>query len=432
MINKVEKWFGPPGTGKTTKLIEKVVDLIKSGTEPKNIGYFSFTNKATDEAKGKIQIKFPQYSLDEEFQGFRTLHSLAYQCLSSRLKIISEEQARAFDKDFYIENIYMRENDPTSMVVRAKHIVIDAASTARARLLKFDDYLLSIDSSDRYRLNKWLNYPAKECDRNFSESDILKLLEFNEKFESYKKALGVIDYTAIIEEACENFESIPSYDLLIIDEAQDLSKLQWKFAKMIIEKSKKVFIAGDDDQAICESFGAYPQEFLEIPGHEIVLNESHRVPKNIYNKLMEKNGVVSILENRYKRRKKEWNPNPKIEGCYQIINNVDELIKLINNSQESKWIIMAATHATLSGFSRILRENKINHFLSNQLISDVASSSNFPFVILKTIWGEKGGEAENAVLLTGGYADKKMLENDPRLKYVAITRASKNFYECIF
>jgi DNA helicase-2/ATP-dependent DNA helicase PcrA len=279
MNNKVEKWFGPPGTGKTTKLIDKVHEYIKNGIEPKNIGYFSFTNKATDEAKVKIQKKFPEYSLEEEFQGFRTLHSLAYQCLSSRVKIISEDQARAFDKDFFIENVLMRENDPTSLVVRAKHIVIDAASTARARLLKFDIYLSNIDSSDRYRLNKWLGYPAKICGREFSNSDILKLMEFNEKFESYKKTLSVIDYTAIIEEACENFESIPSYDLLIIDEAQDLSKLQWRFAKKIIDKSKKIFIAGDDDQAICESFGADPQEFFNISGSELILKDSYRVPK---------------------------------------------------------------------------------------------------------------------------------------------------------
>jgi superfamily I DNA/RNA helicase len=38
--------LGPPGTGKTTTLLNLVDEFIKQGTRPKEIGYFSFTKKA--------------------------------------------------------------------------------------------------------------------------------------------------------------------------------------------------------------------------------------------------------------------------------------------------------------------------------------------------------------------------------------------------
>ena len=49
--------FGPPGTGKTTKLISIVQEEIKNGTPPENIGFVSFSQKATEEAKTKTKEK---------------------------------------------------------------------------------------------------------------------------------------------------------------------------------------------------------------------------------------------------------------------------------------------------------------------------------------------------------------------------------------
>ena len=72
--------LGPPGTGKTTTLLNLVDDFMKAGVDPKRIGYFSFTRKAAHEAASRAAEKF---NLDEkqDLIYFRTLHSLAFRML---------------------------------------------------------------------------------------------------------------------------------------------------------------------------------------------------------------------------------------------------------------------------------------------------------------------------------------------------------------
>ena len=47
--------LGPPGTGKTTTLLNLVDEFIQQGVRPKQIGYFSFTKKAATEAATELR-----------------------------------------------------------------------------------------------------------------------------------------------------------------------------------------------------------------------------------------------------------------------------------------------------------------------------------------------------------------------------------------
>ena len=70
--------LGPPGTGKTTTLLNKVDDYLKQ-TDPDKIGYFAFTQKAAHEARDRAIKKFNL--TEDDLPYFRTLHSLAFRKL---------------------------------------------------------------------------------------------------------------------------------------------------------------------------------------------------------------------------------------------------------------------------------------------------------------------------------------------------------------
>ena len=72
-------WIGPPGTGKTTTLINQVEKYISEGIHPCDIAYISFTKVAANEAKARAIEAFPEFANSPNaFENFRTLHSLAY------------------------------------------------------------------------------------------------------------------------------------------------------------------------------------------------------------------------------------------------------------------------------------------------------------------------------------------------------------------
>ena len=72
--------FGPPGTGKTTRLLNMVDNALQDGVSPDRIAFLAFTRKAANEAKERAADRFDLTFDDLPF--FRTLHSFAYRTLS--------------------------------------------------------------------------------------------------------------------------------------------------------------------------------------------------------------------------------------------------------------------------------------------------------------------------------------------------------------
>ena len=61
---------------------------------------------------------------------------------------------------------------------------------------------------------------------------------------------------------------IKDFDVVFIDEAQDLSPLQWKLYDLLKQKATDIYLAGDDDQAIFAWAGADVERFIREPAKE--------------------------------------------------------------------------------------------------------------------------------------------------------------------
>jgi hypothetical protein len=98
------------------------------------------------------------------------------------------------------------------------------------------------------------------------------------------------------------------------------------------EKAKRIYLAGDDDQAIYEWNGADVKSFQNFPGKDVVLKYSHRLNKDIFI-------FCKLLQSKIKNKKeKEFVPFNKNKGNILMFKNFSELPF---NMFTGKWFLLA-------------------------------------------------------------------------------------------
>ena len=98
-----------------------------------------------------------------------------------------------------------------------------------------------------------------------------------------------------------------NFNLICVDEAQDLAPIQWAIVEKLKNHTKDLMVAGDDDQEIFSWAGASGKHFLEFESEDtLVLSQSYRVPRSVH-KL-----AVSITDRipSSQRQPKEYLPKP--------------------------------------------------------------------------------------------------------------------------
>lgn len=473
------KIFGPPGTGKTTKLISIVEEALAAGISPDRIAYVSFSTKAAQEAISRASKKF---NIDEkEFKYFRTIHSLGFQNLKLRrdevmdysdYKSIADELRIEISKYTDEDEIFGSKEGDNCRTIH---------DLSRARMISLEDQWKQAE------LQVTVPYATVE--------------QWAATIDAYKKKYSKNDFADMLEKYSG---SLP-VDILIVDEAQDLSKLQWEVVRRAMVDVPKVYIAGDDDQCIYTWNGADVDSFLNFPvDEEILLPKSWRMPTNILE--MSKNVAKSISH----RKQKEFTPaehtgeiNLDVD-LYDLDISSGEWLFLIRNKKFSReierflqekgvvyfdnksstpqrsisyeeaklilnWELLRKGYAismnaandiiksinkkyNLVNFENVTMENiTIPEYIKNKswfetftksikpyrieyirsCLRNRESITQHPRITISTIHRSKGGECENVVICPDySYLSSQFLDHDDehRVQYVAITRARHNLH----
>tara|TARA_R110000765_G_scaffold203401_2_gene308558 strand:- start:934 stop:2424 length:1491 start_codon:yes stop_codon:yes gene_type:complete len=314
----ITKIFGPPGSGKTTFLLNTVEKELEN-VSPMDIGYFSFTRKAATEASDRAVEKFPHMNPSTDFPWFRTLHSLAYRCLSvSKKDMMTQKDFSDFSKQVGLEIVTSVEEEHA---VRADNPILNQINLARIRgedlRVHYNRSAMDIE---------WFHF------------------EFVERaYRKYKEKHLLLDFTDLLERIIDAPERLPTLEVLIVDEAQDMSQLQWRLVLELASRAKRSYIAGDDDQAVYNWAGADVESFLSCEGNVKILEQSYRVPSSVHT-LADK--IVNRIQ---KRQAKTWAPR-KEEGHVAYYNDFASV-----DVTSGQWLIMASTNYMLNDLHNWLK-----------------------------------------------------------------------------
>ncbi len=323
------KLFGPPGTGKTTRLLRYVKTFLKLGTPIDKIGYFAFTTKAANEAVNRM-LDYHTAFQKKDLKHFKTLHSLAFNQLGmKKTQVMQDEHYEDIGRQLGIEVTIYKGGEENTGFINSDSEYFNLINAARIKNISIEDEY----NTDMY---------SQDMDKR-----LLKII--SDEVNNYKQSYGLVDFTDMIEKFIVS-GLCPKYDVAFVDEAQDLSPIQWKMFNIIKENSKYVILAGDDDQAIYGWAGADVKKFQqEISKKDIILPQSYRVPQTVQS--LADNILKQIPDER--RIQKNWKAREDKGTVNYIFDQEDAPL------YQGTWLVLARYNDKLNRLKPILKERGI-------------------------------------------------------------------------
>ena len=275
------------GAGKTKTLTHRILHLIKEGVPAENILAVTFTNKAAQEMKGRVNDLLQK----EQNIGFQntpfigTFHSLGmyilrreYETLgiSKHFTILDQDDSRAFIK----ESVKAKSLDPKQFDPKKIQSII---SKQKGECISAETFYSksNVGYFPRVVAEVWLDYEKKTKKEGAFDFDDLLL-----------KTLMLLRENQTIR---EKYQEIWRY--VHIDEYQDTNTVQYELSRLLAGKERNICVVGDADQNIYSWRGANIRNILhfekDYPGAKVVmLEENYRSTQNILsaaNSVIQKN-----------------------------------------------------------------------------------------------------------------------------------------------
>lgn len=274
-----------PGSGKTLVITKRTQHLIEEyGINPARILVITFTKAAAEEMKERFIKLMEGKNLGVNFGTFHAVFFkiLRYAYNYNASNIISDEQKYRYYKELI---------DELEIEIEDEKEFIEGISSE-----------ISLVKSEKMDIN---NYYSMNC----SEDNFAKLYAGYEK--KLRKA-NLIDFDDMLLLCYELLVARPDilalwqhkYEYILIDEFQDINKIQYDIIRLLAKPQDNLFIVGDDDQSIYRFRGAKPEIMLNFSkdypkAKQVLLNYNYRSKGKIVS------AALRVVKNNSKRYEKE-------------------------------------------------------------------------------------------------------------------------------
>lgn len=255
------------GTGKTTTIVERLAQFVRSGIPPTRALGVTFTVKASDELRTRLRDRVGSSGTGEEVE-VSTYHGFAASILDEFGSLVGYESSTMLLDDGHRSEL-------GQLVLRDLDTTLDLTSMKQ----RVDDVLELNDALDRHLRN-----PSDVVAIAPSGSSInpdgpwptrLELTRAVSAFREEKERLGLVEFADFIRKAVDLVRDVPEvaqqladrYDIVLLDEYQDTDPAQRILLTTIFGPAAAVTAVGDTDQTIYEWRGASLDNFEAFPDH---------------------------------------------------------------------------------------------------------------------------------------------------------------------
>ncbi|MCB6586928.1 ATP-dependent helicase [bacterium 210702-DFI.5.13] len=363
------------GSGKTTAMAYRIMNLLKAGVQPEKIGCFTFTNAGAGEMRDRIKGFCGLAGIDVDFDKMiiSTIHSFGDSLLKQYYNLLGYSKPpvliNEIQKTKIIESI-LSENSPIEALIdKYKNFYLDMFR-AKGILELMKGYFSSIMegmSQDEF---------AEKT--GFDTTTVDSIYNMYMQYDKYKKDACLIEHSdqefgvlKLLRVKPDLFDEV-GIEHISVDEYQDTSNIQFSIINEMRKSKcvKSLFIVGDDDQSIYGFRDANVElikNFFEMIGEnglDVQLMENRRSTHNIVDFA---STLISYNQNRIEKYPKSTNETgepvrvstfvSKEEEQEYIVDVIEDLIK--NGRKDNEIAILAPTNAELMVYADMLKKRGI-------------------------------------------------------------------------
>ena len=349
-----------PGSGKTRVITYRIANMVvNKNIKPTSILAISFTKASSIEMKNRALSLSNDFRMNKVTYG--TFHSVFFRILryfeNYNIESILDEKTKRIGLKNILKGLNIENADDDETIGQ----VINEISYVKNELMDKRDFKSEVLTNDEF----------------------IKVYNF---YEEYKQQMNKIDFDDMLIKTYELLKNNKAaldrvrsvYRYILVDEFQDINKVQFESLKLIANPSNNIFVVGDEDQSIYGFRGSRPDFLLEFEEYfsntkKVLLDINYRSKGeiiNIANRLIEKN------TNRYEKVIKCGQGNGAKVNYISPEDSEEEAVYIAKDIKNK----VQEDYTEYTDFAVIYRTN-----IQSRALVDVFMDMRIPFVVKDSI-----------------------------------------------